>query len=402
MAEQSHPPQARRPFVALAMVAGLALGGCIPRGEPRMPPPPPPPVQVPQEERVRPLPPPPTPGLPEDEARNRVAVLVPLAGENGGVGRSISNAANLALLDTGGERIRITVYDTARGAAAAANEALADGNGLFLGPLLAEHVAEVAPIARARGVPVISFSNDLSVAGNGVYIMGFNPGQSIDRVVEYARAQGVQRFAGLVPDGVYGRRSSRALIDAVERTGGRMVAMQTYDRSPASLRSAVTRLNGQSEYDAILIADSGRIAISAAPMIRSGPSGQARILGTELWRAEPALTREPALRGAWFATVSDTMFEQMRTRYRARYNLTPYRLGSLGYDAVLLAVRIAGDWRVGRPFPESVLRSDEGFMGVDGAFRFGRDGVAERSLEVLEVGADGFTVVSPAPRGFGS
>ena len=41
-----------------------------------------------------------------------------------------------------------------------------------------------------------------------------------------------------------------------------------------------------------------------------------------------------------------------------------------------------------------------GFAGVDGAFRFGRDGLAERALEVREVGASGTTVVSPAPRGF--
>ena len=78
-------------------------------------------------------------------------MLVPLSGANAGVGQSIANAANLALLDTGGERIRITVYDTARGAAAAANEALAEGNGLFLGPLLAEDVEAVAPIARRAG-----------------------------------------------------------------------------------------------------------------------------------------------------------------------------------------------------------------------------------------------------------
>ena len=80
-------------------------------------------------------------GIPRDTQRNRIALLVPLSGSNAGVGQSIANAANLALLDAGGERIRITVYDTASGgAAAAANQALADGNLLFLGPLLAEDV----------------------------------------------------------------------------------------------------------------------------------------------------------------------------------------------------------------------------------------------------------------------
>ncbi|HEY1146191.1 MAG TPA: penicillin-binding protein activator [Allosphingosinicella sp.] len=394
MAEQLTHSQARRSFLGLAAAVGLslALAGCqvVPKGKPA-------PAPTPE---AAPTPVPGT-GLPTDINRNRVAVLVPLTGPNAGVGKSISNAANLALLDTGGQAVRISVYDTGAGAAAAAQRAITEGNRLFLGPLLAEDVRAIAPIAKRAGVPVISFSNDVSVAGNGVYVMGFTPGQSISRVVGYARSQGIQRFAGLIPDGVYGRRASQELIDAVEKAGGRMVAMQTYDRSPQSLRAAVTRLNGQSSYDAILIADSGRIAISAAPMIRAADSKDARILGTELWKTENSLSASPAIRGAWFASVPDNMFNQLRTRYRARYGVSPYRLGSLGYDAVLLTVRIAKDWKIGRPFPESELRSGDGFAGVDGAFRFGSDGVADRSLEVLQVGANGFTTVSPAPRGFG-
>ena len=394
MAEQLTGRQARRSFLALAAAAALslALAGCqmVPKGKPA-------PAPTPE---AAPAPVPGT-GLPTDINRNRVAVLVPLTGPNAGVGKSISNAANLALLDTGGEAVRISVYDTGAGAAAAAQRAITEGNRLFLGPLLAEDVRAIAPIAKRAGVPVISFSNDVGVAGNGVYVMGFTPGQSISRVVGYARSQGLQRFAGLIPDGVYGRRASQELIDAVEKAGGRMVAMQTYDRSPQALRAAVTRLNGQSGFDAILIADSGRIAISAAPMIRGSDSKDARILGTELWKTENSLSANAAIRGAWFASVPDAMFNQLRTRYRARYGVSPYRLGSLGYDAVLLTVRIAKDWKVGRPFPESELRSSDGFAGVDGAFRFGSDGVADRSLEVLQVGANGFTTVSPAPRGFG-
>jgi ABC-type branched-subunit amino acid transport system substrate-binding protein len=394
MAELLTHPQARRSYLGIAAVTGisLALAGCqvVPKGRPG-----------PAEPTKPTAPTAPTPGLPTDVDRHRVAVLVPLTGDNAGVGQSIANAANLALLDTGGARIRISVYDTSKGARAAANEALADGNRLFLGPLLAEDVRAVAPAAKQAGVPIISFSNDVSVAGNGVYVMGFNPADSIDRVVGYARSQGMERFAGLIPDGTYGGRASQALIAAVEKAGGRMVAMQTFNRQPQSLRAAVTRLNAQAAYDAVLIADNGRIAVAAAPLVRAGSSGTAKLLGTELWRTETELTANQANRGAWFASVPDGMFNQLRTRYRARYKTSPYRLASLGYDSVLLTVRIAKDWRVGRPFPENELRNSEGFTGVDGAFRFGRDGVADRTLEVLRIDGSGFTTISPAPRGFG-
>jgi hypothetical protein len=91
------------------------------------------------------------------------------------------------------------------------------------------------------------------------------------------------------------------------------------------------------------------------------------------------------------------MFRPLSAKYRSRFGRAPSRLASLGYDAVLLAVRIGADWKVGTPFPVSRLTDAGGFGGVDGAFRFGRDGVAQRALEVRQAGG---TVVSAAPRGF--
>ncbi len=398
MAEHSHQPQARRSFLRLAAGAalGLVLAGCeiVPGGSARREPPPPLPRPEPVAEA------PTGPRLPEGETRNRVAVLVPLTGPNAGVGTSISNAASLALADSQSQRVRLTVYDTGKGAAAAARQAIAEGNALILGPLLAEEARAVAPIARSASVPVIAFSNDVGVAGGGVYVLGFNPSQSIERVVTYAESEGSTRFAGLIPEGDYGRRSFEALTRAVQRAGGRLVATETFGRTPQSLRSAAIRLNAEAPFDAVLIADNGKIAMSAAATLRAGPSRQARILGTELWRSETGLTASAQMRGAWFAAAPENMFGQLKTRYRARFGRTPYRLASLGYDAVLLAVRIGNEWRLGRPFPEGELWNQEGFTGVDGAFRFGRDGIADRQLEVVQVNAGGFVTVSPAPRGF--
>jgi ABC-type branched-subunit amino acid transport system substrate-binding protein len=341
-----------------------------------------------------------SPGLPQDSERHRIALLVPMTGANAAVGQSIANAANLAVLDTGGQRIRITTYDTGLGAAAAAQRAIAEGNRVILGPLLSEDVAAVAPVSRKAGVPLLSFSNDSTVAGNGVYLLGYSPAQSIERVVGYARSRGVQSFAGLMPNGVYGQRASTAFIRAVEDAGGRVVGMQNYDRSQRSIAAAVTRLSQTSSYDALLIADSGGVALQAAPLVRKGSGPAARFLGTELWNTESSLAANPVLRGAWFASVSDGLYGQLANKYRARYGKAPYRLSSLGYDAVLLVTRVARDWRPGTAFPSRALVDQGGFAGIDGAFRFGRDGIAERSLEVQQIDAGKMTTVSAAPARF--
>ncbi|KMS55877.1 penicillin-binding protein activator [Sphingobium cupriresistens] len=376
------------------MGAALFLAACqsiVPKGP--APAPPTGPVQPTGPEVVQ--------GLPTDAMRHRVALLVPMSGPNAGVGRSIANATTLALMDTKTDRVRITTYDTALGAAAAVNRALADGNRLILGPLLAEDARVIGPIAARANVPVISFSNDNSVAGGGVYIMGYNPTQSIERVVGFARERGLSHFGALIPRGTYGERAGNALLRAVEQAGGTVVSMQTFDRSPASITAAVKKLQASSSYDALLIADSGRVALQVAPIVRKNGGATARLLGTELWNTEGTLAASPVLRGAWFASVSDTLYRQLATKYRARYGASPFRLSSLGYDSVLLTVRIAQDWKPGSPFPAARLRDAGGFSGIDGAFRFNRAGVAERALEVSEVGAGAVTVADPAPRGFG-
>ena len=371
-------------------MATLALGGLlaacqvVPKsGGPAAPPPPENP-----DETVG-------PGLPTDTDRHRVALLVPQTGANADVGTAIANATTLALLDTRADKVRITTYDTALGAAAAARQAVADGNRLILGPLLSEDVTAVAPIARAAKVPVLSFSNDSGVAGNGVFILGFVPGQSVERVVAFARGKGHQRFGALVPKNVYGDRAAAAFRDAVREAGGTLVAVETYDRTATALTGAARRLANGGAMDAVLIADVGGNAIRAVPIVKG--AGSKQILGTELWNTDASLGSNAAMRGAWFASVSDGLYGQLATKYRARYGKAPYRLASLGYDSVLLTVRIARDWKPGTAFPVNRLLAADGFGGIDGIFRFNNRGIAVRALEVSEVGAGGFRVVDPAP-----
>lgn len=323
---------------------------------------------------------------------------MPLTGPDGPVGTSISNAAKLALVDTNEKTLRITVYDSAAagGAAGAAQRAIAEGNRLILGPLLADDVRAAAPVARQAGVPIIAYSNDEGVAGNGVYIMGFTPDQSISRVVSFARSRGVNRFGALVPTGLYGQRAGQAFLGAIRKSGGTLVSMETYDRSQAAITAAARRLNAKGAVDAVLIGDASRMAALAGPVLKAG----SRRLGTELWATDRTLNQLRPLRGAWFAAAPDTQFDRLVTRYRARYGKTPYRLASLGYDSVLLAVRSARSWQIGSAFPSRTLVDKDGFAGVDGSFRFGRDGIAERLLEVREVTQAGTTPVSPAGTAF--
>ena len=348
-----------------------------------------------------PAPEPSATALPTDSGRHRIALLVPLTGDTAPVGQAIANATTMALLDTSADNLRITTYDTSTSAAEAARQAIADGNKLILGPLMADAVPAVQSAARAAGVPVIAFSNDTSVASPDVFVMGHNPEQAIRRSIEFARARGATRFAALLPEGDYGARSSAALANALRDFGGVLARKESYARGNTSILSAAQRLRAAGGYDAVLIADSARLGIEAADELQRGQGPRTRIIGTELWSGETVLARAASMEGAIFAAVSDQRYKRFAESYETRFGAKPYRVATLGYDAVLLTLRVARDWKVGTPFPRNQLYDRGGFLGVDGAFRFASNGVVERALEVREVRGGEVTSVDPAPAGFG-
>ncbi|MCZ8322104.1 MAG: penicillin-binding protein activator [Novosphingobium sp.] len=376
----------RRNIVMLGAVVLIAGCKVIPKGTPT-------PAPLPDDR--------PTDALPADQQRHRIALLVPLSGPNAAVGESFANATTMALLDTNAQSIRITTYDTAGGAAAAATRAVRDGNKLILGPLQGEEVAPVATVARSARVPLISYASDSTVAARDVFVMGTVPASSLGRTVGYARGRGITRFAILTPNGDYGARARVAFDQAVVAAGGTVVASEGYDRANPSVISAARRLKTKGGFEAVLIADGARFAVLAAPQLKAAGTAGPRILGTELWSGEAAIGSTPALRGSWFAAISDSRFKAFADSYQSRFGSLPHRVATQGYDSVLLTIRIARDWRPGTPFPTARLVDSGGFLGLDGPFRFTSNGLIERALEVREARAGGVAVVSPAPDKFG-
>jgi len=157
---------------------------------------------------------------------------------------------------------------------------------------------------------------------------------------------------------------------------------------------------GTSPFDAVLLPEGGTLLRALAPLLPyyDVDPHQVKFLGTGLWD-DPIIGREPALDGGWFAAPSPDARNAFLTRFSQAYGTSPPRISSLSFDGVALAGSLAKLPR-GQRFSAATLTSPNGFTGIDGIFRFAPDGGTERGLAVLEVTANGFKVVSPAPTTF--
>ena len=335
----------------------------------------------------------------------KVALILPLsAGGNAGVAaQSMKNASEMALAEFLNPNLQLLIKDDAgspQGAQAAAQQALAEGAEIILGPLFASSVPAVAQVARQRNVSVIAFSTDSSVASRGVYLLSFLPESDVNRIVDYAVATGKRSFAAMLPENAYGNVVEAAFKQAVPRRGGRIVAFEKYgaDRSGAA-RNVAQALTSA---DSLLIADDGEaVAATADALIAAGANlKNVQLLGTGLWD-NPRVFAAPALQGGLFAAPDPAGFRGFSNRYRSKYGGEPVRTATLAYDAVALTAALART-QGGQRFTTEVLLNSSGFAGIDGLFRFRPDGTNERGLAVMRVATAGATPVAGSPKSFGA
>jgi branched-chain amino acid transport system substrate-binding protein len=404
------PVKARSLCAILGALSLALLSGCVtpPPAAPKPPPPPPPPAvklaphQLSQDEpqflRLANM----------DRTRTplRIGVILPFTNSSPStraIATGMLKAAQLALYDSGSRDIVLmTADDNAarpQEAAAAAEKLLNQGAEVIIGPLFAASVTAVAPIARDRGVPVLAFSTDRSVAGDGVYLLSFQPQSEVNRVVAYAIGQGHKNFAALVPSTSYGHVAEEAFRKEVKEGGGTVVSVEHFSPSSGAVMNQTSAI-AKSGADAVFIPQGGTLLRSIAPSLafNGADTTKVKLLGTGLWD-DPAVTHEAALRDGWFAAPAPEADRGFVSKYRSTFGSAPPQLAALAYDAVSL-IALLGSGKPYQRFTTATLTDPNGFSGVDGIFRFNPDGSIERGLSVLAIRPGGFSTVDPAPGTF--
>jgi ABC-type branched-subunit amino acid transport system substrate-binding protein len=276
----------------------------------------------------------------------------------------------------------------------------------MIGPLFAQEVSGAAPVARQANVPMIAFSSDEKVAGNGVYLLSFLAGRDVPRTVSYALAHGKHNFALLIPQSPYGRLAEAAFAKSVGRGGGQAVVRATFPPNDANAMLGPVRQVANAmkagQIDVLFLPAGPEDLQSLAPLLSSNEvtSKRLQFIGTGQWDY-PNVGKEAALVGGWFPAPDPMGWSNFAGKYAKTYGSTPPRIASLAYDAVSLAVSLSSN-PPGQRYTATTLRRGSGFAGVDGLFRLLPDGTSERGLAILEVRDYGLEVLEPAPNNFTS
>jgi len=342
-----------------------------------------------------------------------VALLVPGAStqENDNLlAQNLENAARLAMADLEGATIDLRVYNTGGGdptlAAAAAVEAVNDGAKIILGPLYGEAANAAGVAVAGRNVNVLAFSNNPTVAGGNVFVLGATFDNTANRLVQFAGRQGINRFMVMHGNNDTGDFGRQAIVTAIQNNGAEVVGVESYPLSQQGIftntRRLVSSVQSSGAQAVFTTATAGvDLGILATALPDAGMNTtQSRFIGLTRWDTLPQLTALPGLAGGLFALPDQGTTALFENRYTATYGDQPHPLAGLAYDgiAAIGALAAAGNRDA---VTKEALTQPQGFRGTGGIFRLLPNGLNQRGLAVATFQNNQVLILEQAPRSFG-
>lgn len=380
-----------------------------------------------------------SPGYPQ-----QIALLLTLTGRFGSVGEAIRDGFLGAYAQQMAGRVgddvpSVRVYDISEtGVIVAYEQAVADGAGFVVGPLVKSAVSELASFGRVT-VPTLTLNYlaETELAPPGMMQFGLAPEDEAAAVARRAFAEGHRRAVALVPQSDWGDRVLQAFAREFERIGGRMMSYESYLTEQTDFAGEIQRLmllddsfnryrrirtlvgpplqheaRRRQDIDFIFLAANEPNGIQMKPQLGFHYAGDLPVFATSVihnQRSEPV----GDLRGIRFPEIPWVLddggrYASLRTLYADYWPASRARprLYALGYDAFSLVGAVTAD-QAGdaAAFP---LDGATGVLSMTGLGRvtrelpfavFTRDGV--EALPVLEppatVGSD-VGIVRVAPR----
>ena len=351
-------------------------------------------------------------------AVTRVGLLIPKTGPNSRLGTELLRGAELALFAMRDPSIELLSFDTAGGPAAAmaARQAMAADVDIVVGPLFSQSVIAARSIIGQRGVPMLALSNNLQIADQASWLLGYMPEQQIELLLGHALTVGHSKIAILVEESPFGQRLAAHTVQRLQQLGLTPEVMQTLTQAQLAaddqLKTAIREFTGYvpleedeeapafadlppPRFDAVVFAGGAEFALRTAPVLAYYDADSERVLylGNAQWN-QRRLLMEPSLYGALFASRPTGQDDRFNTLWADIWESRPGTLARLSFDAMAMISVVA---RNKPPRWRAALVSDSGFNGFSGAYRLYPDGSNRRAFELRQIGSGVSTLFRSAP-----
>ncbi len=147
-----------------------------------------------------------------------IALLVPLGKQKEHIGASLVQSAQLAIAEANDPELNLILLDSElvnQAPDILLTKIIEQKVEIILGPLYGTETAKLEPLLKDKDITILSLSNDSSIKGDSLIMLGVSPESQADTLVRYAVSQGVNDFYLLLPSNKYGQLIERAVAEVI-------------------------------------------------------------------------------------------------------------------------------------------------------------------------------------------
>ncbi|MES2215049.1 MAG: penicillin-binding protein activator [Pseudomonadota bacterium] len=174
-----------------------------------------------------------------------VAILMPLTGQDGVLGRRLASLMELGLEDGLQGQIDLMTYDASdeKSAQLMMDKIIAKKTKIVLGPLFSQIAYAIMPKVEAHNITVLTLSNNPAIGGGNMYVFGHAPMRQTERVVNYCINKGYRDLILLLPAGNYTKTMSNIIQDMALKANISPVHTEFYGDEPESIALSVAKIS---------------------------------------------------------------------------------------------------------------------------------------------------------------
>lgn len=374
----------------------------------------------------------------------RIGLMIPLSGKYENFGKKVQKAVELAFQHSDNdsaknfELVPMDSGETPVMQLEALKKLVEEQQVIaVIGPVLSKGVEELSARADYYQVPLISIAQSQGTLGPHLFSCSISTRNQVKRLAEYAmKVRGFNKFAILAPSNKPGEELANAFWDEIEARKGVVKAMEYYDPDVTDFREPVDKALGLHyletraeelkvlaekrkelnitrktmktaqyfnlppivDFDAVFIADDGRIAGQVVPTFTFRDAKNMNFLGLTSWNSNQFLTRtQDQSEGAIFPVAFNSLKPAKTTKafydlFLSTYNSYPGEFDAIAFDAASLVLKVMEHTPSSREDFKSELESVRRFDSATGEVSM-EDHQCTRELSLYSVKKNKFEVV---------
>ena len=332
----------------------------------------------------------------------KIALLLPIGSKDNNLsklGKSLRDAAFLAKEDLANNLLEIRTYDTygnTRKGILAYNVALEEKNEIIIGPYLSTVTKEISNQIPFNSVNILSLSDDPTIVGRKIFILGDTVVNRANNLIQYAINNKKYRFAIIGPVKDDNNKILSLISNKILMHRGTITFSSYYSNDVSAISDLAQDIKNriiQTNTDVIIFTGEpdkrmSHLAAELADITVNKKDKGIQIMGLTHWENSASILSEPALQKAWF-TMPDQRFRSFyENKFIKKFGYIPHPKSNLAYDAVAsLGVLQKNLTNNENDYFDKFndLFNRDGFIGIDGIFRFNNDRIAEKELSIIEL-----------------